>query len=236
MAVLVTRAAPGDQSTLKALHARGIDAISSPVLVTEFCAPPEPDWTGVQALLITSANAATAIQSYRQTKTIPVLAVGDQTASALTIAGFTHVESAQGDAAALLDLAAARLATNSGKVVYLRGEDVATDLAAALSRRGFQTQSLIVYRTAPAPLLIDQAISAIRAGEVSGILFHSRRGAESFLSLAVDSALAGYFNRMTAFALSARAAEPLDSSLWRAIQIAPSPNEASLLAIIAADA
>ena len=93
-----------------------------------------------------------------------------------------------------------------------------------------------MYRTAPAPLLTDEAISAIRTGEATGVVFHSRRGAEAFLSLAVDSALTGYFNRMTAFVLSARAAEPLDSGLWRAIQVAPSPNEASLLSIIAADA
>jgi uroporphyrinogen-III synthase len=236
MSVLVTRAAPGDQSTLKALQARGVRALSSPVLVTEFCAPPEPDWTGVQALLITSANAATAIQSYAQAKAIPVLAVGDQTGAALKAAGFTNVESAHGDAAALLDLAAARLVPDAGKVVYLRGEEVATDLATALAGKGFSTESQIVYRTAPAPLLTDQAISAIRAGEATGVLFHSRRGAAAFLSLAVDSALTGHFNRMTAFALSARTAEPLDSGLWRAIQVAPSPNEASLLSIIAADA
>jgi|JI10StandDraft_1071094.scaffolds.fasta_scaffold123638_3 uroporphyrinogen-III synthase len=236
MAVLVTRATPGDQSTLEALRTRGGAAISSPVLVTELCAPAEPDWSGVQALLVTSANAAAALQSYHGAKAIPVLAVGDHTAAALKAAGFGRVESAQGDAAALLDLAAARLSPGAGKVVYLRGEDVATDLAGALRGRGFATDSLIVYRTVKARLLTDQAISAIRAGEVSGVLFHSRRGAEAFLSLAVDSALAGYFNRMTAFALSARAAEPLDPSLWRAIQVAPSPNEASLLSIIAADA
>lgn len=236
MAVLVTRAARGDESTLGALRARGVAAISSPVLVTELCAPAEPDLSRVQALLVTSANAATAIQSYVQAKAIPVLAVGDQTAAALNSAGFMNVESAHGDAAALLDLAAARLLPDAGKVIYLRGEDVATDLAAALAGRGFSTDSLIVYRTVPASVLTDQAISAIRAGEVSAILFHSRRGAEAFLSLAVDSALTGYFNRMTAFALSARAAEPLDPSLWRAIQVAPSPNEASLLSIIAADA
>jgi uroporphyrinogen-III synthase len=236
MLLLVTRAAPGDQATLEGLTARGVSAISSPVLVTEFCAPPEPDWSGVQALLITSANAAAAVQSYVKAKAMCVLAVGDQTAAALKAVGFTHVVSAHGDAAALLDLAAARLAPDDGKVMYLRGEDVATDLAAALAGRGFSTDSLIVYRTAPAPSLTDRAISAIRAGEVLGVLFHSRRGAAAFLSLAADSALTGYFNRMTAFALSARVAEPLDSSLWRTIEVAPSPNEASLLSIIAADA
>jgi uroporphyrinogen-III synthase len=236
MAVLLTRAAPGDQSTLEALRARGIAAISSSVLVTELCAPAEPDWSGVQALLVTSANAANAVHSYHGAKTIPVLAVGDHTAAALRAAGFTTVDSAHGDAAALLELAASRLSPGAGKVVYVRGEDVSTDLVAALIGRGFAADSLIVYRAAKAALLTDQAISAVRAGEISGVLFHSRRGAEAFLSLAVDSALTGYFNKMTAFALSARAAEPLESSFWRAIQIAPSPNEVSLLSIIAADA
>lgn len=236
MAVLVTRAAPGDESTLDALRARGIVAISSPVLVTELCAPAEPDWSGVQALLVTSTNTARAMQNYSGPKAIPVLAVGDQTAAALNAVGFAKIESAHGDAAALLDLAAARLSPDAGKIVYVRGEDVATDLAAALAGRGFTTESLIAYRTARAPLLKDQAISAVRRGEISGVLFHSRRGAEAFLSLAVDSALTGYFNKMTAFALSARAAEPLDFGAWRAIQIASSPNETSLLSIIAADA
>ena len=236
MAVLVTRAAPGDQSTLDALKALGIEAIASPVLITEFCAPAEPDWTGVQALMVTSANAASAAQNYHAAKAIPVLAVGDQTADSLRHAGFSNVQSAQGDAAALIKLAVHRLSPDTGKVLYLRGADIATDVTADLMDRGFAAASLIVYRTVKAPLLKDQAILAVRQGQVSGVLFHSRRGTEAFIGLAVDSALSGYFNRMKAFALSARAAEPLESSAWRAIQIAPSPNEASLLSIIAADA
>lgn len=235
MTVLVTRSAPGDQATVAALRERGVQAFSSPVLVTEFCTPVEPDWIGVQALLVTSAAAAGAVRSFTRAKGLPVLAVGDQTAAALRDAGFLKVQSARGDAAALLDLAAG-LSPDAGRVVYLRGADVATDLSVELAARGFATHSLVVYRAARAAMLTDQAILAIRRGEVTGVVFHSRAGAQAFLSLAVDSALTGYFNKMAAFALSARAAEPLESGVWRAIRIAPSPNEASLLSIIAANA
>ncbi len=235
MTVLVTRSAPGDHATVAALRDRGAPAISSPVLVTEFCAPAEPDWTGVQALLVTSAAAAGAVRSYESAKSLPVLAVGDQTAAALRDAGFSNVQSAHGDAADLLDLAG-RLPPGAGRLVYLRGGDVATDLAAELAARGFATQSLVVYRASRAAMLTDRAISAIRAGEVTRVVFHSQAGTQAFLSLAADSALTGYFNKMTAFAISARAAEPLDSGVWRAIRIASSPNETALLSIIAANA
>ncbi|MET0546500.1 MAG: uroporphyrinogen-III synthase [Caulobacterales bacterium] len=233
MTVLVTRSAPGSDKTLKLLRARGIDAVASPVLVIEETLPPEPDWRGVQALLVTSAAGAKGGAHFSGGKSIPALAVGAETARALREGGFSTVISADGDADALAALALAWFRPDAGKVVHVRGAVVAADLAAILAKAGFATDSVVVYRAEEAASLSDAAQDGLRSGAIDMVLAHSQAGAAAFVRLAAAAGLSQCLQNTTAIALSARTAAALDPAAWREIRIAPAPNEEALLALIA---
>src|SRR6185369_3410542 len=95
-----------------------------------------------QAVLLTSANAVPALSAAR--RDLPMLAVGEATAQAARDAGFTSVESAEGDVAALAALAKQRSDPAGGALLYARGADVAGDLVGQLS--GYTVDQAIVYR------------------------------------------------------------------------------------------
>lgn len=61
MRILITRPAEDSQEIAARLAAMGHDSIIAPLLVPRYHAGAEPDFTGVQAILITSANGVRAL-------------------------------------------------------------------------------------------------------------------------------------------------------------------------------
>ena len=99
MYVLVTRPAEDAENLLRALEARGHQALLAPLLtIAPNKDPPgPPELTGVQALLFTSANGVRAFAGLSDWRDLPVFTVGDASAAAARQAGFARVEGAGGE-------------------------------------------------------------------------------------------------------------------------------------------
>ena len=91
---LVTRPREESQTLAAALAARGIEAVVEPLMQVHFHATEPLDFGDVQAILCTSANGVRALARASSERGVPLLAVGDATASRARAEGFTAVESA----------------------------------------------------------------------------------------------------------------------------------------------
>jgi uroporphyrinogen-III synthase len=190
MAVLVTRPAPDNQKTAVALWARGYDALLSPVLRFEAVAF-QDDGAEYDGVILTSANAVRGIVNHPATPRfaeLPAFTVGDHTAEAARQAGFQKVISADGDAAALLDLMVKSAATKKIKkhasFCYFAGADRTGDVAGELGAQGFIVITRTVYRMAPVPDFASDVNAAFAAGGIDAVLHYSRRSARAFLDAA----------------------------------------------------
>ncbi|HEX9702689.1 MAG TPA: uroporphyrinogen-III synthase, partial [Rhodospirillales bacterium] len=125
MRLLITRPKDDAQTLADALAALRIDCLIEPVIEVADVDGPPPDLSGVQALLVTSANGARAFARRHGGRALPVLAVGDASAAAARDLGFTSVESARGDVQALAALVRARLAPARGALLHVAASDVA---------------------------------------------------------------------------------------------------------------
>jgi uroporphyrinogen-III synthase len=143
---------------------------------------------------------------------------------------------AAGDAAALADLAAARLDPGAGPLLLAVGAGYALDLALALRQRGFRVQRRVAYTAAPAAGLPAPARAALAAGEVVAALFFSPRSALSTLSILRTAGLAETTSSIAALAISPRVAAALraaDAPLgWRMVRVAARPDQDSLLQLL----
>ena len=101
MRLLVTRPAEDAAPLAALLEEKGHEVTLEPLLTIEPVDNAVLDFEGVQALLITSANGVRAFAERNAERDLPVLAVGDASASVARELGFTNVESATGDVAAL---------------------------------------------------------------------------------------------------------------------------------------
>jgi uroporphyrinogen-III synthase len=229
MRALVTRPREEAEGLAAALAARGVDAVLEPMMEVHYRAKPAPDLGGVQALLCTSANGARALARIIDERDVPLLAVGDATASRARAEGFTDVASAGGSIADLVDLAALRLRPQRGRLLQIAGAVVAGDLAGALRARGFTVERSVLYDARAAAALSRSVVRALRSGMIDFALFFSPRTAAIFIRLASSAGVAGGCRMITALSISAATDDALSALSWRDRQVAEKPNQPALL-------
>jgi len=194
MAVLVTRPYPDDETTAASLRAKGFDVLRAPMLRFEPVALHEDMNARYSAVIVTSANALRGIEPHlkgHRMLELPLFAVGEHTAAAARRAGFTHVVSANGDAANLRDLVLASLKAKELKkastLLYLAGAEFARDLASELEESGFRVVTQTTYKMIAVTSLPREVCDAFAANQVEAMLHYSQRSARAFL----DAARAG---------------------------------------------
>lgn len=228
--LIITRAAPGAQALAAKLKALGHEPLLAPMLEIWLKAYPDAPPGDAQAALVTSANGVRGLCLATERRDTPLIAVGDATAAAARRAGFTKVSSAEGDVDALAALAKRTLDPRGGPVAHVCGEDAAGDLTGVLQGAGFAAVRIIVYRAEPARALPGEIAEALDAAD--GVLFHSPRGAQTFVALAQAAGLTAQLLQLEALCLSPAVAQAAEPTGWARVRVAARPEEEALLALI----
>jgi uroporphyrinogen-III synthase len=185
------------------------------------------------AVVLTSANAARAIQAHSQRERLvllPVFTVGPHTAEAARGAGFSDVQWANGDKDDLAKLLSTRFGLADPPILYLASEDRAGDLE--LAPAGAKMVTAVVYRMAKAQSFPAEVISVLSQRRIDGVLHFSRRSAEAYIHCAGASGVPDRALEPLHYCLSRQVAGPLAAAGAVGIQIAPRPNEAALIALL----
>ncbi len=232
--LLITRPTDDAEPLTRLLRGMGFECLVEPMLTIVHEPGPAPDLTGVQALLMTSANGARAFASRSSERRLPVLAVGNATAQAARQAGFAQVDSAGGDVDDLSRLVRARLDPVAGVLLHVAGSRVAGDLATQLADAGFAYRREALYRAETAQGLSAATIAVMTAGIIHGVLFFSPRTAATFVRLLDKAGVMAMVARMDAFCLSPAVAEATRPAPWRRSMVAERPDQDSLLLTVQA--
>lgn len=231
--LLVTRPEPDATDTAHQLEALGLDTIRAPMLVMKPLETALPAAGELGALVLTSANAIRALEARGQLDAyldLPVFTVGDRTAEAASEAGFARVESAAGtvdDLAALLTRAAP-----DGPVLYPAAYHLSADLAGELAPHGIDVRTVRIYDMLPAHDLPEDVQTRIAAGTLVGVVFYSRRTAETFCHLVNSAGLTDKARRdIMALCLSENVAEVLVEAGFVRIALADHPSAEAMVAL-----
>jgi uroporphyrinogen-III synthase len=229
MRALVTRPREEAEGLAAALAARGVEAIIEPMMQVQFLTAASPALAGVQAVLCTSANGVRALAGITDERMLPIMAVGDATASRARAEGFTTVESAGGAVADLVRLAVERLRPQDGLLLHVAGNVVAGDLVAELRENGFAIDRIVLYEAQPVAMLSEATLGALRSASIDFALFFSPRTATIFTRLANAAAVAKCCAKITALSISAAADAALAGLPWLDRRTAETPNQPALL-------
>jgi uroporphyrinogen-III synthase len=227
---LVTRPEEDAEPVAELLRRRGIEPVVEPLLSIEWRAREAGavDLSGVQAILLTSANGARALAAASSERALPVFAVGDATARTARSLGFKAVESAGGDVADLARLVAARVDPEEGALLHAAGSAVAGDLAGRLGARGYEVRRAVLYQARAAEALTQGTVEALRNGAIEMALFFSPRTASTFVTLAAKAGVVEACRKVTAFCLSRAVAEAAGKLPWRETRCAARPELSAL--------
>jgi uroporphyrinogen-III synthase len=232
MRVVITRPETDGERTAATLRARSHEVLLAPLMRVE---PIAADLSGAwSAIIITSANAPAALAAnpaHQALMTRPLFAVGRRSADAARAAGFTDVNSADGDVRDLVRLIAERQAGATAPWLYLAGENRAVDLVYELAVHGIAAEMRVVYRAVPAPFP-PALIEALQAGAVDAVLHFSRRSGENYLAGARAAGIAEAALTPPHYCLSAQIAAPLIAAGAARVTVAPRPEEAALIALL----
>lgn len=212
MRVLILRPEREATALATALSERGHVPVIAPLFRLEFLHPPgdfSAALAACQAVLLTSANGARALAEASAQRGRSIVAVGDTTASTAEGLGFSHVLSAAGDAAALVELVKARLKPADGPLLHVSGREVAVDLAEALAPAGFEVKRFTLYDAREETALPEPARAALEARAIDVATFFSPRAASVFASMVEDAGLSGVLRGVTAVAISPAALAPV---------------------------
>jgi uroporphyrinogen-III synthase len=232
MRILLTRPREDAEALAATLRGRGHAVTIEPLFVVHPVDDGPLDLSGVQAVLLTSANGARALAQRTTRRDLGVLAVGDATAAAARALGFDAVESAGGDVEDLARLVQARLRPEGGVLLHAAGSVVAGDLAGQLTQAGFIVRRAVLYRAKPVDALSPDVAAALRAREFDMIVFFSPRNAAVFVKLATESGLSDSCAQAVALGLSPAVVAVAEGLSWGARHAAEQPNETSLIAAI----
>jgi uroporphyrinogen-III synthase len=210
------------------LGRRGDVALIEPLLTIEpLAGVTSLDVAGVQAVVLTSANAVPALGA--AARRLPVFAVGDATARAARRAGCATVVSAAGAGEDLARLIAGRCRADGGALLHPSGEMIRGDLADALAGAGFELRRQTVYRAVAARSLAPATIAALGRQEVDAVLLFSPRTARTFVALIDEHRLQASLAATAAICLSAAVAEPCRALVWGAIHTSARPELPAVL-------
>jgi len=232
MHVLVTRPRADARTLVDELHAHGHTAVLAPMLTIRQRVHTPPDLTGVQAVLFTSANGVRAYATISDRRDLPAFAVGEATAEAARARGFSHVETAGGDAASLAASVRERLRPADGGLYHAAGTVTRGALAETLTAAGFAVRREALYEAVPADALPADAREALTNGTLEGVLFFSPRTADTFVSVVRNAKLAAACRDVHAVCLSPAVAERARALDWASVRVAVRPDRGGLLAAL----
>ncbi|HUF55890.1 MAG TPA: uroporphyrinogen-III synthase [Thermohalobaculum sp.] len=228
MSVLLTRPEAESREIAGELARHGVESLLWPLTRIERCPGPVVLPEDTEGILFTSANAVRAFAEARAERGLPALCVGARTARLARECGFAEVRCADGDAAALVELAAE---AGFRRLFHPRGRDAAADLSAVLAPHGLAVTDQVVYAAEPTGPPPPAVARALAAGAVRVVTLWSARNAR-LLAECWRRAPPGPLSAVAAAAISARAAEPLDGLGFGSISIADRPDRPSMIRLI----
>lgn len=230
MNLLLIRPKAQADAMAEALRSRGHRIHLAPLLRVDRLQFDDRILQAASAIIITSANAASALEVLDPA--VRIFAVGPDTASAAKAAGFSNITAASGTASSLIDTVGGRWRAEDGPLAYASGRHVSVDVARALALKGYSCRRVEVYATSRARQLTEATVGLLRRGQIDAVLFMSVRTADAFAGLVASAEISECCRTARSLSLSAKIARRLGHLPWIQSPSAGSPTRDGILRMV----
>jgi uroporphyrinogen-III synthase len=180
-----------------------------------------------QAICLTSANGIRSFNGILDFS-LPLFAVGQQSAAAARHFGFQNITTQGGDVHGLVKYLRTNLQPSDGPLLYISGAETSGDLEGQLTQAGFNVHRMITYDA------IEQNLAPFRdeIAVADGVLLYSPRSAKLWKKQLLALKLAEKMKAMAHFCLSPQIASILSPNSH--IVTPNSPSEDAMLTLLEA--
>ena len=229
MHILLTRPLEDCKELIIKFQSLGHKVSHFPVIQIESKKHEEIKFKEFSGFIFTSSNAIKNLNIKNINKNSFCFCVGSATEKTARLNGFQNVYSADGNVNNLKEIILQNFNYKDGKMLYVSGEIISSNLDKDLTSEGYTVKRIINYSVLPVEGISEQFIKDLKSSIPNMVYVYSENSARNYLNLLKKYNLLDYWMDTNLMCLGEKTSSVLNEIKWKKIFLFNSGEEEFLL-------
>ena len=217
MHILFTRPLEDCHEMILKFQSLGHEISHLPLISIEGLKYEAPNYSEFKAIIFTSTNAVKFLDIKNIDKKLKCFCVGSATEKKARSVGFQNVFAAEGNVSNLKELILQNFNTSDGKLIYISGEIISSDLDKELISSGYTIERLINYRANPIEKYDESFIEKLKLKMPEITYIYSQNSAINFLKVIKSYQLETLWMNTNLMCIGEKTSSILNEIKWKKI-------------------
>jgi uroporphyrinogen-III synthase len=217
MHILFTRPLEDCHEMILKFQSLGHEISHLPLINIEGLKYEAPNYSEFKAIIFTSTNAVKFLDIKNIDKKLKCFCVGSATEKKARSVGFQNVFAAEGNVGNLKELILQNFKPSDGKLIYISGEIISSDLDKELISSGYTIERLINYRANPIEKYDESFIEKLKLKMPEITYIYSQNSAINFLKVIKSYQLETLWMNTNLMCIGEKTSSILNEIKWKKI-------------------
>ena len=217
MHILLTRPLKDSHELILRFQKLGHDVSHLPLIKIEKKYHEKLNFFDYKGIIFTSSNSINFLDTRSIDKKINCFCVGSATEKNARSNGFLNVYSADGSVRNLKELILQNYNSSDGKLLYVSGETVSTNLDEELITEGYFIKRIVNYVAKPVEKIDETFIGQLKLKMPEIVFIYSQNSAISFLNIIKNHQLVDLWMNVNLMCLGEKTSSILNEIKWKKI-------------------
>ena len=217
MHILFTRPLEDCHEMILKFQSLGHEISHLPLINIEGLKYEAPNYSEFKAIIFTSTNAVKFLDIKNIDKKLKCFCVGSATEKKARSVGFQNVFAAEGNVSNLKELILQNFKPSDGKLIYISGEIISSDLDKELISSGYTIERLINYRANPIEKYDESFIEKLKLKMPEITYIYSHNSAINFLKVIKNYQLETLWMNTNLMCIGEKTSSILNEIKWKKI-------------------
>jgi len=229
MHILLTRPLEDCYEMILKFQSLGHEVSHLPLILIEGLKHESLNYSDFKGVVFTSSNAIKFLDIKNIDKKINCFCVGNATEKKARSSGFQNVFAAEGNVDNLKEIILQNFNSSEGKLLYVSGEIISSDLDQQLITKGYNIKRIINYRAKPIEKFEQSFIDRLKLKVPEIVYVYSQNSAISFLNVIKNYQLESLWMGTNLMCIGEKTSSILNKIKWKKIFLFNSGEEEFLL-------
>ena len=229
MHILLTRPLEDCYEMILKFQSLGHEVSHLPLILIEGLKHESLNYSDFKGVVFTSSNAIKFLDIKNIDKKINCFCVGNATEKKARSSGFQNVFAAEGNVDNLKEIILQNFNSSEGKLLYVSGEIISSDLDQQLITKGYNIKRIINYRAKPIEKFEQSFIDRLKLKMPEIVYVYSQNSAISFLNVIKNYQLESLWMGTNLMCIGEKTSSILNKIKWKKIFLFNSGEEEFLL-------
>ena len=175
------------------------------------------DFSGFKGIIFTSTNAIKFLDTQKIDKKIKCFCVGYATEKVAKTRGFQNIYVAGGNVENLKEIILQNFGISDGKLIYVTGQIISSDLDKELISKGYNLKRIINYKAIEQEKFNNDEIEKLKDKMPDIVYVYSQNSALSFLNMIKNYNLKSFWMNTNLMCISEKTSTVLNEIKWKKI-------------------